>query len=684
MGLLFVFICFAPMLSLAGVGHIISVDLQTGDAALRVTDTLSFDTPRQQFEFTLNAGFTVVADTGSLKRLGLSSDGLHARYRLTFETPTTGFRLQYRGQPGFSARRLHGGMPQGRIANDGVYLDGSSAWYPLFNEPLVGVELSVVLPAGWESVSIGRRTVSGQKQTWATQQPHDNLYLIAGPFQRYVRRHGELDVSVYLLQTDDELAARYLDRIGDYVDQYSRMIGPYPFAKFAVVENRWQTGYGMPSFTLLGSRVLRLPFILYTSLPHEILHNWWGNGVWVDYRRGNWSEGLTAYLADHWMQERRGQAATYRLKALQRYTNFAAEGADRPLITFVSRHNDASQSIGYSKALMLFHMLRMELGDDAFLEGLQRLWRQGAFKQLGFEDVLRILAGSDDTYAELAHWLYDTGAPRITIERAEVVQDGAEWRLHLAIRQNQENPLGLHLPLAITVAGDDEAREIRLPIHGAVYETSLRFDSQPLRLDIDPRYDLLRLLDATEQPPALNRLFGGDTWLVLPSAVDADKRQAWQQLAKAWQERYPGLRVVSDAERPRLPDEANLLVLGWENTMLNEARQRLLEEGHWLEDRALRLDNDQILGADEFAVVAVGIAADGRTTGFIGAPDKSGIASLARKLPHYGSYGRLVFDRDGRNTRKDALSPRHSRLTRQLGQQAVELRLADRPPLNPN
>ena len=80
----------------------------------------------------------------------------------------------------------------------------------------------------------------------------------------------------------------------------------------------------MPSFTLLGSQVLRLPFIPYTSLPHEILHNWWGNGVWIDYDGGNWSEGLTAYLSDHLMKELRGEASDYRRKALQRYGDFAA------------------------------------------------------------------------------------------------------------------------------------------------------------------------------------------------------------------------------------------------------------------------------------------------------------------------------------------------------------------------
>ena len=32
----------------------------------------------------------------------------------------------------------------------------------------------------------------------------------------------------------------------------------------------------MPSYTLLGQTVLRLPFMVKTSLGHEIAHNWWG------------------------------------------------------------------------------------------------------------------------------------------------------------------------------------------------------------------------------------------------------------------------------------------------------------------------------------------------------------------------------------------------------------------------
>ena len=95
---------------------------------------------------------------------------------------------------------------------------------------------------------------------------------------------------------------------------YRELVGAYPYSKFAVVENFWESGLGMPSFTLLGPRVIRLPFVWKSSLPHEIAHNWWGNGVFVDMRRGNWSEGLTAYLADHLIKEQRGQRPEHQVE----------------------------------------------------------------------------------------------------------------------------------------------------------------------------------------------------------------------------------------------------------------------------------------------------------------------------------------------------------------------------------
>ena len=84
--------------------------------------------------------------------------------------------------------------------------------------------------------------------------------------------------------------------------------------------------------------MLRFPFILTSSYPHEILHNWWGNSVFVDYATGNWCEGLTAYLADHLIQEQRGTGATYRRNTLQKYRDYV----DRRRATSRSRRSAAA------------------------------------------------------------------------------------------------------------------------------------------------------------------------------------------------------------------------------------------------------------------------------------------------------------------------------------------------------
>ena len=129
---------------------------------------------------------------------------------------------------------------------------------------------------------------------------------------------------------------------------YEGILPAYPYPSFALVENFWETGYGMPGFTLLGPSIIRFPWILTSSYPHEILHNWWGNSVYIDTTRGNWSEGLTAYMADHVFAEQRGEAATYRRATLKKFTDFVAGGDDVPLTDFVSRSSPATEAVVWS------------------------------------------------------------------------------------------------------------------------------------------------------------------------------------------------------------------------------------------------------------------------------------------------------------------------------------------------
>ena len=159
----------------------------------------------------------------------------------------------------------------------------------------------------------------------------EEAYLIAAPFTEYTRQAGDVTAMAFLRTPDDALAEKYLEATAQYIEMYRQLIGPYPFDKFALIENFWETGYGMPSFTLLGEKIIRFPFILHSSYPHEILHNWWGNSVYVDWETGNWCEGLTAYMADHLIKEGQRRGAEYRRDTLKSYRSFVTDARDVPV-----------------------------------------------------------------------------------------------------------------------------------------------------------------------------------------------------------------------------------------------------------------------------------------------------------------------------------------------------------------
>ena len=168
----------------------------------------------------------------------------------------------------------------GTIQKEGVYLTAAAGWIPRFGNELFTFTINVSgLPKGWSTVSAGSEVEGG----WSQAQPVDDVHLIAGPFWRREETFGsgaqQVKAIAFLRSEDPALASRYLSVTGRYLAMYNDLIGPYPYDKFAVVENFWETGYGMPSFTLLGPQVIRFPFILHSSYPHELLHNWWGNSV---------------------------------------------------------------------------------------------------------------------------------------------------------------------------------------------------------------------------------------------------------------------------------------------------------------------------------------------------------------------------------------------------------------------
>jgi len=657
--------CLSPLAAAerAVVHHDLQVVVQPGDARIEVVDKITLPQrfkAGQDLAFSLHRGLVIEGEVGSDQKQFDETQ---------FAVPVSHYQVTPAGREvtlRYSGRIFHDitqyghdfaatvESSAGMISPQGVFLAGSSAWYPITEATDVSFSLSVKLPDGWHSVSQGGRTVNEGVTTWSEARPQQEIYLLAAPFAEYTQTAGNVEAMVFLRQPDDELAQRYLELTGQYIQTYTDLIGPYPYAKFALVENFWESGFGMPSFTLLGPSVIRLPFIPYTSYPHEILHNWWGNGVYVDYEHGNWSEGLTSYLADHLLKEMRGGAADYRRAALQGYANYVGEHKDFPLTEFRFRHGSSSQAIGYGKGMMLFHMLRRQVGDEAFKKMLQQFYADYAFKEAGYAEWQKVteqVVGQSFQHF-FDQWTTRTGAPELAVADVTVAAlseaDGGGWLLRGQLRQHQGgSAYELQVPLYVSVEGEAEAQLFNVFMTEKQQPFELRFAAKPLRLDVDPNYDLFRQIAQSEIPAALSQAFAADKVLVvLPANANDALRLSYQRVAQHWERGYrEGGEIVLDEELAALPADRAVWLLGRENRFVQQLPE--LQDRLHIEEGVAQLF-DQSYPLSDYSLVLTAKNPQAPKQGIVWLINErpDAVLGLLRKLPHYGKYSYLAFEGD--------------------------------------
>ncbi len=547
----------------------------------------------------------------------------------------------------------------GLIDPRGAYLAGGTLWYPEhFDDPFT-FELTATVPAAWEPVSQGARTTgpgggrsphpaappaatAGTRTvTWTCAQPMDGIYLVAGPYVLREETRDGVAIQTFTYGNDDEeLCRRYLDATRDYLRLYSELIGPYPFPKFALVENFWQTGYGMPSFTLLGDRVVRLPWILGTSYGHEILHNWWGNGVFIDMKSGNWCEGLTVYGADYLYKERESAAAArdYRRTTLQSYLDYTRSGRDFALAEFRERHDAASAAVGYGKAMMLYHMLRRSLGDDAFWRGLSAFYQQYRFRPASWEDLLGVLGRGD----LLDPWIARPGAPLLSLAATDLVpRPGGAYELHYVIEQS-EPTYTCDVPVRLTYAsGPPETWTAHLT--GPTFEETRALRARPAALAVDPDFDVFRRLHRAEVPATLSQLQGADSLTFVVAAAQGEALAGACRDLAAEAGRADPAGLAGD-EEIALPDlrAGSAWLLGeprWWTRLAGELPGQLR-----VEPKRFAIGTQEFDRATHTLVCALPHpTARDEAIGVLLAPDAESAGAVWRKLPHYGAYSYLVF-----------------------------------------
>jgi hypothetical protein len=564
------------------------------------------------------------------------------------------WRIEYSGTlPPLPAGDQRGSPnPAGLFASpEGSFLSPGGGWYPDPGVPFT-YRLTLSLPAGQKGLSPGnqtRVTESGPRYVaeYDFPYPAEGVWVMAGPYevaqQALVLDDGKrVTVRTWFHPELSGIAGGYLEDSVGYIQRYSRRIGNYPFADFSIVASPLSHGLGIPSLTYLGRSVLRLPFIRATSLGHEVLHNWWGNAVYPDWSHGNWSEGLTTFMADYAFREDQSEDAArdMRLNWLRDLAAVAPPD-ETSLADFRSRHHGISSVVGYAKSAMVFLMLRDEIGRAAFDQGLRLFWQRHQFKTAGWKDLEATFAQASrrDLSRFFAQWVYRASSPRLVLAPAN-----ADGKSSFKLAQ-QGDAYDMLVPLRIhSASGESHDLTIRVRDKETVVDLPAASMSGKGRVELDPDLRLWRRLDARAVTPIFREVFISPRSEVFFAAKGAEWRTPATALANRLLDAQA--REVSEADLLASPQVPALVIGDADGIGRLLARLGLAGVPEALV-QASRSDTAGPRRAKGSARAWTARAASGKTYAFVTADNPEALAALQRAMPHYGRQSWLVFQ-DGR------------------------------------
>ena len=566
----------------------------------------------------------------------------------------------------------------GHIGPEGVYISSESSWYPDVPDSLSTYALQVAVPAGWTVVTQGKagesracparlcRDDNMVMTEWTVTQPSEALTLVANTFvsmsRDWTAKTGQrIRLSTYLFPDDAHLAEEYLDATARYLDAYIPLLGPYPFEKFAVVENFFASGLGMPSFTLLGSGIIKRHYVQPYALGHEIVHSWIGNAVFNRAERGNWVEGLTTYLANYYWHELTGdraQAQDQRRLMVQSYNLHVPPERDYPVAQFTQKLDEHDNAIGYQKAAMLFHLLRQEVGEEIFWRTLKYFVAQYRGRHAEWRDLERVF--TEESLRDLrwffAQWLEQDGAPVLSLLEAAArpVVGAPVFQLEATIVQS--NKL-FRLPLQVRIRMEDGHEQIlTVPLRSLREAISVTLPARPISIDLDPEFMAFRRIARQSLSPVLNHYVTDRRRSVLTAFTDepghpSPFREIVARIETQEQQKPAGERttIASLASDGLLPQEGSVLVLGGPES--RSGIQSIL--AHHCGERAALNDRGVTVMGTEHEGAGLALLASchrvdrpGSVVTVLYAASQQAVAKVARLLFFYG-WNSFVLFKDG-------------------------------------
>jgi aminopeptidase N len=560
------------------------------------------------------------------------------RLRVAARSRAATLRVRWSGtlapiDPSIDHRRVLGALPA-MLSAEGGWLPAGSAWYP---EPGVPFTYRVAVDGGAQHRALVPGRITGALQgtantraTFESHAPEEGLTLMSGPWVVTVREPAAPEsprLLTWFTPASQSLADTYLDAAGGFIARFAKRMGPYPFDAFSIVAAPLPAGFALPGLTWVGERLLPLPFMRGQSLAHEIAHNWWGNGVRVDTRTGNWSEGLVTWLADHALRAEQSSQAARRMRwGWLREQATLDPKQDMPLSRFLMRTQGASATVGYGRAAMLFHMVAADIGEPAFDRALRALMGSHLGRRAGWRDLQAAFERASGRSLEtlLPPMTGLVGAPTLGPVSARWTPDTRTLLLRLA----QRAPYGTAARVRVRTAQGTQDVQASLIAGADQVRLTLSSGLEPQSIQFDPQYDLWRALAPSEQPALLRDVQQAPRvqWMAL--APKADWEPMARELATRLLESAPS---AAPSGSGRIDEAVPLLIAGTPAAVAALAAR----------EPALARPAD--LGEPGEVELWAARSASGTPRLIVAAETTATLQRLLPRLAHYGGEGYVSF-----------------------------------------
>jgi tetratricopeptide (TPR) repeat protein len=379
--------------------------------------------------------------------------------------PTTGYLTDR-----FTAE-MHIRVPRGMR----VFASGSPSFSPNFSQ---GAAKHVTLANG----------KPGDRYDFKWDKPGFPGTVIAGRYMAPVSA-GSGNVKVYLTASHQQSSNELAQTAASEYDFFTASFGAAESSRLNVVElpDDTLTSVWAPELAAIpGSHVgdksgIRL-------LANTIARQWWGSQVSPRTLNDAWiTNGMARYSELLFVENQSGKSA---LKSAIQDVAAGALAYDTIPLSSAGRLSPFSpefQSMTMEKGAMIFHMLRWEIGDKAFLATLKGALSQYADSSMRAADLEKVAEAESrhQLTAFFSQWVDGTGAPQFTSKYA-VYRLGNNKGFRVTGEIDQDLDL-FRMPVELSVETDGKTETKNIEVVGASTPFSVDTFGRPRHISIDPQ-----------------------------------------------------------------------------------------------------------------------------------------------------------------------------------------------------